>query len=392
MIKILYIHHGIGWGGSPINLIANIQALDKERFEPTVLLLKSSVVLEELKERNINCLVAKSFFYKKFYRYFSHSEAGYVKFYHILGFIRKSISWLLSRYYFAGQELNQLDYDIYQINSSVLTDWLVPCKKKGKVVFHIQEPFRKGKFDVLHHFFRYQINKYADRIIAISYDNASRIRIPNKTTVIYNFVTVNNNPLIPNSYYSKSFLYLGGNAKIKGFYTMVKALDFLDTDVKIYFGGYYGNTKLYLTVKNLIHYLLIGNRRRKAIMVMRNHPNAIEVGMIKTVSVYLQKVCGLISPFSTPHFSRPVIEAFLHQKAAIGSDVKGMTELIENGRTGLIFEKDNEVELAKAINFLANHPEQSERMGRYAYDIAIEKYSPRNAAEFMKVYNQLTNE
>jgi glycosyltransferase involved in cell wall biosynthesis len=391
MKKILFIHHAKGWGGAPNSMIKLINDLDSSRYNVEVLLLKNSIVADKMLENGIKFKVANSIFYKKYYHYISHSEAGYIKWYQIYRFIKLSVLWLLSRYYFAKKEVEKYDFDIVHLNSSVLTDWLAPAKKKGKVVIHIREPFRKGKIDILYHVFRFQMRKYADRIVAISEDNAKRIGIPEKTEVIYNYSEIPKNEPPESSYFSKKVLYLGGSSYIKGFYTMVKALDYLDKDVRVYFGGTYSKGK---NSRNLLKQILkrilsYGKKRKEAIEKMRNHPNAIEIGITNNVQKYLDEVCCLVSPFSVSHFSRPVIEAHLHKKPAIGSDVKGMDEIIKHEENGLVVPKDNPKKLAEAINALTADSDKAKTLGEEGYDTAIRKFSPNNIRQFQHLYDKL---
>lgn len=391
MKKILFIHHAVGWGGAPNSMIKLINSLDGSKYKTEVLLLKHSIITDRLTENGIKFKVADSLFYKKYYHYFTHSEAGYVKFYQIYRFIKLGLIWLLSRYYFAKKEIAKHKFDIAHLNSSVLTDWLVPAKAKGKVIIQIREPFRKGKLDILHYIFTSQMRKYAHRIIAISEDNAKRIDIPEKTEVIYNYSEIPANPPPEHSYSSKKFLYLGGSASIKGFYTMVEALDYLDKDVRIYFGGSYTSGKrLRNVVKQILKRVLsYGKKRKAAIEKMRNHPNAIKIGMTNNVQKYLGEVCCLISPFSVPHFSRPVIEAHLHKKPAIGSDVEGMDEIIEHEKNGLIVPKDNAKALADAINSLSADSQKTKMLGEAGYNTAIQKFTQKNIHMYQHLYDKL---
>lgn len=391
MKKILYIHHAQGWGGAPINMINIINSIDSRYYKVKVLLLKDSIVSSKLKENNIDYSIATSFFHRKMYAYYSYTEAGYTKWFQIYKLITLTFYWLANRFYFAVNELKNHEFDIVHINSSVLTDWLAPCSKKGKIIYHIQEPLTRGTFGLRYAFFRSQVKKYADQIIAISEDNAKRIDIPEKTEVIYNYSEIPATPPTAYSYSSKKFLYLGGFFYIKGFYTMVDALDYLDKDVRVYFGGSYTSSKRSRNfVKQILkRVLLYGKKRKTAIEKMRNHPNAIEIGMTNNVQKYLDEVCCLISPFSVPHFSRPVIEAHLHKKPAIGTDVKGMDEIIDHEKNGLIVPKDNARALAEAINSLSADSQKAKMLGEAGYSTAIKKFTPKNIHLYQYLYDKL---
>lgn len=389
MIKILFIHHAQGWGGAPINIVNIINALDKSRFDAEVLLLHDSVVSRYLDQNQIKFRIASSSFYIKYYRYFAHTEPSHLKWFQWYKFIKLSFLWILSHFVYAPKELMHLDYDIVHLNSSVLTDWIAPCKKKGKVIMHIQEPFKIGKYNVLSLFFRYQM-QLSDKIIAISEDNAQRINLPDKTIVIYNYADVPTSTPNNESYSSKKFLYLGGSAYIKGFYTMVNSLPYLNKDIRIFFAGYYGSQKssnrLKSIIKNLIYY-----QRMNAISKMRKSQNAVEIDFTNDVNKYFDECCCLLSPFSVSHFSRPVIEAHLHKKAVIVSDVPGMDEIVCDNVNGIIVKRNNPQELAKAINWLSQHPEKAKEMGDNGYEVAIQKYTPENIHHFQEVYNSLLN-
>ena len=391
MKKILFIHHAAGWGGAPLNMINIINGLNTQHYAVHVLLLKDSVVADKLSENNISFNVANSTFYKKFYQYFSHTEAGSVKWYRFFRLLKLSALWILSRFYFSKKELAGHKFDIVHLNSSVLSDWLGPCSRKGKVVYHIQEPLAKGLFGLRYLFFRKQVQKYADKIIAISRDNADRINLPEKTEIIYNYASIPKIEIPQNSYASRTVLYLGGSAFIKGFYTMVDTVDYIEQDIKVYFCGYYSTAKKKHLLKDLIKKILPRNKKeRLAINKMRSHPNAIELGMINNVSEYLNTVCCLVSPFAVPHFSRPVIEAYLHKKPAIGSDVQGMDEIIKDKENGIIVAKNDPKNLARAINLLCTDHQQAQKYGELGYETALAKFSPDNIDLFEKVYDDLT--
>lgn len=390
-VKILFIHHATGWGGAPNSMISLIKNLDQQRFDVKVLLIKHSMVADKLKENNINYAVAKSKFYKKHYKYFTHSEAGYIKWYQVYKFFKLSLFWLLSRFYFAKRELAKHDYDIVHLNSSVLTDWLAPAKQRGKVIIHIREPFRKGRFDILRPVFRSQMRKHADHIIAISKDNAKRVNLPEKTTVIYNYAEVPGKAPSKNSYSSKKVLYLGGSQSIKGYYTMVDALDYLEDDVVVYFGGYYSINKRQKGIKGKLKQIAKRFQRwhlMAAIRKMHSHPKAKVIGLTHNVSDYLHEACCLVSPFSSPHFARPIIEAYLHKKPVIGSDVEGMDEIIEHEVTGLIVPRNNPKALAYAINALTKNKEQAKSYGEAGWSVAKHKFS-NNINQFVEVYNKM---
>jgi glycosyltransferase involved in cell wall biosynthesis len=390
MIKILFIHHATGWGGAPNAMIKLIKTLDYSKYQIEVLLIKDSVVAQKLEENGIKYSVAKSVFYKKYYFGFIHSEAGYYKWYQIYYLLKSILFWILSRFYFAKKELENHEFDIVHLNSSIMSDWLAPAKAKGKVIIHIREPFRKGKFDLFNYVFTSQMRKYADEIIAISEDNAQRIGIPNKTEVVYDYSELSTCLPPDNSYYSRKVLYLGGSASIKGFYEMVEALNFIEKDIKVYFAGSYDNYVSKSIIKRLIQNIISSDKvNKKAINKMKKHPNAIELGLIYDVPKYLQEVCCLVSPFAKPHFSLPVIEAFANYKTAIVTNIEGASEVVKHEINGLIVPQCKPEVLAEAINFICSNGNLALEMGKNGFNDAQVKYSSSNMNKIAAIYDRL---
>lgn len=395
MKKILFIHHATGWTGAAINMINIINGLDRTKYITNVLLLRDSIVSKMLTENNIQYTIAKSAFYKKYYSYFIHSDASNLKWFRLDIVLKQTLSWILSRFYYASCELKRLEYDIVHLNSSVLTDWLAPSKGKGKVIIHIQEPFSKGNWGLRHYILTSQMRKYADQIIAISKDNARRINVQEKTKVVYNFIKINEEDDIDNrNSESGKVLYVGGSEMIKGYFTVVDSLDYLDHDIKLVFCGNYATVDnksgLFGIIKNIIRSILPVHKKLKAALIkIKNHPNAVFVGLVNNTTIMIQESEFLISPFSKPHFSRPVFEAFANKRCVIGSDVEGMDEIIDHRMNGLIIEKNSPVKLAEAINYLHANFEIRNEMAENGYTKAKGLFSSSNILQIQNIYDDL---
>ena len=399
MTKILFIHHGTGWGGAPISLLQIINTLDKSKYDVEVLLIRDSIVSKIFKEHGIKVKIANNSFYRHFYRYYTHSVANEKKWFRIDIELKEILSWLLNRYYFAKKEIKNYNYDIVHLNSSVLSDWIAPCKKKGKVIIHIREPFTKGKLGLRYNFFKKQISKYADKIITISNDNARRINIPEKTKVIYNFIEIKQNCEIEKTHTITDYvLYVGGNQSIKGFHTVVDSLDYLSKDIKIVFCGNYQlknreSRRIFSFIKDKIKNISPEHKKMNvALKKIKSHPNAIVVGLVEDTKEWIKNCEFLISPFSKPHFSRPVLEAFACKKCVIGTDVEGMEEIIDHNVNGLIIKKNNPILLAKAINYLHANPKKSEEYGKNGFLKASKLFSSKSILQIQEIYEELSHD
>lgn len=393
MRKILFVHHGTGVGGAPISMIETIKSLDPKQYTAEVLLLKDSIVSEMLSKEGIKSSVATGFFYKKIYRFFPHIEPEFFKFWQFFRMLRGAVVWLLSRYYFSSRLLREFEYDIIHLNSSVLIDFLAAGKLKGKVVLHIREPVARGYLGIRLGIMRSQINLYADHVIAISRDNAKRLGCSQKTTVVYNFTEIG--PEHPATFPDQKFvLYVGGESLIKGFLTIVDSLNYISQDIKVLFCGYYQDHEhscsLRGRLKRYFFQLTPSNRRlARAREIVRSHPNAVMLGVRNDIAQLLRKSRVLVSPFSVEHFSRPVVEAFANYRCAIGTNVEGMSELIEHEKNGLLVEPNDPRALALAINRICENVDFNLKLAEAGYQKAEKEFSRSNINKIQKIYDSL---
>ncbi len=89
----------------------------------------------------------------------------------------------------------------------------------------------------------------------------------------------------------------------------------------------------------------------------------------------------VISTVCFEGFPMVVLEAMLHGKAVICSRIGGLPEIVEDGRTGLLFEPGNAEELARKVRYLWERPELCRRMGRAGREKALREYSPESYYE-----------
>lgn len=90
------------------------------------------------------------------------------------------------------------------------------------------------------------------------------------------------------------------------------------------------------------------------------HPDKVRE-YLASIDVYL-----LLTAYDTsPH---SVLEAGLMKKAIIATDVGGVSEIIIDGKTGLLVEKGNYKEIIKKISILLNDEKKREQLGIAAYE------------------------
>lgn len=95
----------------------------------------------------------------------------------------------------------------------------------------------------------------------------------------------------------------------------------------------------------------------------------------------------------TEAFGMVLLEAMLHGKATVVSDVpgSGMGWIVEHGGTGIKVPPTDETELARALAWLRDHPTETRDMGRRGRTRFEQEFSiERSARGLIDVYRQIT--
>lgn len=91
-------------------------------------------------------------------------------------------------------------------------------------------------------------------------------------------------------------------------------------------------------------------------------------------------------------FPMTVVEAFACGKPVIASNLGSLAELVEDGRTGLLFEPSNPQDLANKMRWMIEHKDACIEMGKNARKVFEEKYTAeKNFKILMNIYNTVLN-
>jgi glycosyltransferase involved in cell wall biosynthesis len=357
--RILLVHHGTGYGGGLIALLGLIKEL-QVNYEVTVFCIFDSEAIDYIRRTGVIIIQPKAtIFYKYFYKIFSHSSANYFNLIKYIFKFYKFAIYFVNKYIFVSIELKKLitEFDLVYLNSTFISDWAYYPKSRGKkVIIHVREPLKDAPKSVYYSVIHNNIKKYCTWIIAITKDNANRIKLLEKTTIIYDPIVIkrNTDAELSVSYDIqnglKYYTYVGGSSQIKGFEQMVASLKYLDEDVRIFFLGTY-NTSI-KTVSQYVKALLDPYifRSIKLYKIVNQSPNAIVIGKSHDVFYFYKKSVAVISPFSKPHASLPILESLSLGVPVIVSDIVGMDEFVKQKSNGFFFINNNSDNLAQMIN------------------------------------------
>ena len=399
--RILYIHHGGSLGGAPLSLLYLLQQLDRTRYEPVVLCLAEGPATDRFRSEGIETHVSTDIVD------FSHTELvwyGNKLLWQLLGkALRFGPSVMES-----GRILRRLKPDLVHLNSSTLASSACAAHRAGvPIIWHVREPLAHGYVGLRRAWLRREINRYADRIIAISTHDAAQLIPSEKMQVIHNFVDFSTFDRSILSVPARADLnlslaqhvvtMLGGCSESKG------TLPFLEA--------------LYLVRQQVpnVHFLVVG---RKPLMgsssrgsswmrwllgvdsydrsVTKVASQAISSGNVHFLGVRSDVPCILaasdllVFPATVPHFARPIIEAGAMGMPVVASDVGGGNELVVDGVTGLLVPPGDPVRLGQAIVALLTNQPRARAMGEAGYRRAQNLFEAKNnAARTFEIYEEI---
>lgn len=89
-------------------------------------------------------------------------------------------------------------------------------------------------------------------------------------------------------------------------------------------------------------------------------------------------------------FPYVILEGVQYKKATVSSDVGGISDLIENGVTGFLFNPGDYKKLAEHLTELINNPQLRESMGEKVYEKASREFSLENMGRTqIQIYNKI---
>ena len=94
----------------------------------------------------------------------------------------------------------------------------------------------------------------------------------------------------------------------------------------------------------------------------------------KEIYNYLDQADIMLSAPKVDNMPVSLIEAMNAGLLVIASRVGGVPYMIEDGVNGLLFESDNDIELAEKMRWAVGHPVDSDSMTRQAFQ-SVKKYS-----------------
>lgn len=380
-IKILFISSGASIGGAALCLLENVKRLDKDKYQPLVVIPHEGPLCELLQEEAVRYRIAPLFIFS----YFTQSKSLAVE-YGLLVNIKKivllSIKAALNAFSLS-RIIREERPDAVIINSAALSVCGITAKLMGKrIIWHVREVILAGKSAILRNIIIGAINCSADKVICaseFSRRNLLGLGINKSIEVVYDgaidLKRFNNLPARDEDYAklglgagNKIVGFVGQIYKAKGWHVLLKAAFAVSQkipDVRfiIIGSGYMIEKKSEKPSSNQA----CGSEEkafRLAVEQMRLSRNFIFLGQRFDPQRFFPLMDCFVFPVVEPEvFGRVMVEAMACAVAVVASDIGAVREVVVDKVTGLLVKPEDSAMLSEAIIKVLNDEHMAKRMG-----------------------------
>jgi len=414
-MKILYIHHGRVLGGAPVSLLNTINGIEKYGNDE----IKILFAYDDMKpffQKNCNAEIGDIYNPCLLVGRFLIGYVNLFSFFNLLLFLRfifEVFSFPLSVFKQYKIFVNQKP-DIIHLNSSILFSSAIAAKFSGiKLVWHIREMIRGEKYNLRRILISYLIKNLSDKVVVINPAGAKTIGNSKKNNikVIYNSINFDdytdlsikddNRKQYLSGNDQKLILSLGGVSSHKGTFELLDASKYFEDNIILLIAGpplemssfkesFFDNLKLIfediLIKSKICRYKRFNYMHRvRKIYNSLNKKNVHFIGFIDSIPELISQSDLLIFSGVTPHFPRPIFEAWAMKKPVIAFDIEGVSENVDDGVDGILVKEKTGKALAETINNLIRDKEKMKEIGENGYKKSYKLF--RQDVNVKKVYD-----
>lgn len=295
--------------------------------------------------------------------------------------------------------------DIYHFHDPELLPWAIKLKKetRAKIIYDVHEDIPKqisSKFWIpkilrkpiisIFNFYEKRKAKVFNYIIVAAPDIEKNfkkygvnniITITNYPIVDYFKQIANNKQQITNNRKIK-LIYVGGLTRIRGIKEIIESIGFIkERQIKLILIGKFDEDDFENEVKNVQKWKNVDFKgwlpQKEAYQEMQNS----DIGII----------CLLPEPNYIKAIPNKMFEYMAAGIPVIASNFPLWKKIIEGNKCGICVNPLNPKEIAKAVEYLIEHPEEARKMGKNGRKAVLEKYNWENESKkLLDIYRQLT--
>jgi glycosyltransferase involved in cell wall biosynthesis len=374
-MRVCFVSHSAGRYGAELALLELLQGLLRSGVEALVLVPKKGPLLDELDRRNIEWKIIGYPVWLSRPRWLPYRAMRLLK----TALMSVRVAWAIKKW----------GADIVYTNTVVIGAGALAARLAGiPHVWHSHESLAHNpsqKFDLGERAVSYLMHRLSDAIIVTSRSVANdytHLPDPGKIRVVYQSVTPRADTPSPQPVIDRLFfqcVIVGSLHPWKGQDQAISAV-------------------AELASRNInVHLLLVGDAGRRYRAQLVQQAEALGVSRRIAFHGYAENPLALIRNADVvlvcsrwEAFGRVAVEAMLSGSPVIGSARGATAEIIQDGRTGLLYEWGNIRDLTKKIQFLHDNPKERMRIGGNAQQWAQNRFTQeRYAREILGILSEI---
>ena len=379
MTNILFIHQSAELYGSDKTLLLLLRHIDKTKFSPVVVLPNDGPLKTELEKENIKVVIAPVL---KLYRKMFTPK-------NILKFIKDIKTGIET----LDVLNNQYHFDIVYSNTlAVLLGIIYAQKRKIKHLWHVHEIIVHPAF--IASIFPKIVMRYSNLVVCNSNATKNNLtdRVPklaSKSIVIYNGMElVSENKIVGDKTdfgFNKTDIIItlvGRISRLKGHKLLLDVFTnhFSKQDnIKLLFVG--------SPVEGQEYYL---DEVQDAITRNKLHLKVKIVPFLKNLNAIWSITDIAIMPSTEAEsFGLVAVEAMLEKKPVVASNLGGLSEIVINNTTGLLFNPNSKSALLEALSMLIEKPTLRTEFGEKGFERAVKEFSiEKHVKKFEEIFEK----
>lgn len=300
--------------------------------------------------------------------------------------------------------------DLVHLNSVTLALTARALSAAGvPLVWHVRESPVNGYFGLRREFLRRSLMTCGDEVIFLSESDRNDWVRGERGVVVPNVVPIRALPtaeavererarfgIEPGD---RAIAYVGGLARIKGIFPLAEAVQRLRHR--------YPRLRIVAPGAVMPPPTSFKGRIARAVLprvgLERDYERALRVlaepglkgvfrqrGFLHDILPVIAATEFLVFPSTVPHFARPVVEAAMVARPAIGSDLAGVRDLIDDGETGNLVPAGDVARLAEAMESWLEDPGQVMKLGTTAQARAHDRFdAARQVEQVLGIYSRV---
>ena len=391
--NILYIFHVSTIGGGSFCLLNIIKKLDRDKFNPIVMLRTDGPLSTELKRLKVE-VIFESTLSTVPYNKNIFSIGSIIQIYYIILSIKRVIYW--TKY---------TNADIVYLNTMMMYPYIIPLHKmRKKVIIHIRERWIKNKYIVQYNIAKIIINKYANKSIAINESCKEIVQESSNSHVIYDWIdfedrsaSFNLSAFLGNDFRSlKIFLFLGGIHNIKGSLEVfeVFSTEINDKKARLLVVGFEetpkSTTGLKRIKKSILCFFNYLSYLDKAKLVAQHDDRIVFIPPTYHVKSLIEQSFCVVSFFTMPHANLSLAESIWLGKPSIAADTPEAREYSNNGQAALLFQMNSKEDFKNKILYALDNEESIKQNALRSSPVIKNIFDPKiNSSLLNSIYCDL---